>query len=304
MKREIPKVTVLLATFNGVRFLEEQLTSLFGQQGVEIEIMVNDDGSTDGTMEILYKWKAKGFNISISQSRGLGPTRAFLTLLQSCDEKQFVAFCDQDDVWETGKLISQVQRISGDCPQMVFSRREYIDEHNQRIGISPRIRRSVSIKNALVENSAPGNTQVLNNQAVRSLNCLSFTNVQHYDSWIYLIISAIGECIYIDASLIRYRIHDKNSVGIRRFEVGRILRSPDHYYNQALNFKNAMTSAELEYKFAEIENFLNFVEEPQRSKRLLQSFCVEIYRQRRLDSLIMKCIVIIRAPKRSLNATA
>ena len=304
MNREIPKVTVLLTTFNGVRFLEEQLTSLFGQQGVEIEMMVNDDGSTDGTMEILDKWKAKGFNISISQSRGLGPTRAFLTLLLSCDEKQFVAFCDQDDVWETTKLISQIQRMSGNFPQMVFSRREYINEHNQRIGISPRIRRSVSIKNALVENSAPGNTQVLNNLAVRNVNRLSFTNVQHYDSWIYLIISAIGECIYIDTSLVRYRIHDKNSVGIRRFEVGRILRSPDHYYNQVLNFKDAMTSAKLNNEYSEIENFLNFIEEPQRSKRLLKSFCVEIYRQRRLDSLIMKCIVIIRAPRRLFNTTA
>ncbi len=301
MIEDCPKVTVLLATFNGAKYLEEQLTSLFCQQGVDIEVMVNDDGSTDGTIEILEYWRAKGLIVSISQSSGLGATQAFLTLLQSCGHKDFVAFCDQDDVWESKKLITQIQRISGDSPQMVFSRREYIDEQNHRIGISPKIRREVSFKNALVENSAPGNTQMLNNQAVRIVNRLQNANVQHYDSWIYLTINALGECTYIDRSLVRYRIHDNNSVGIRRYDIVRILRSPDHYYNQVLNFKIAMRSAELNNKFAEVEKFLKFVEEPKRRRRLFLSFYAGIYRQRKLDDFILKCILIIRVPKRSIS---
>ena len=301
MIENLPKVTVLLATFNGVRFLEEQLTSLLDQEGVEIEVLVNDDGSTDGTLEILEAWRAKEIIVSISQSRGLGPTRAFLTLLQSCDQKEFVAFCDQDDVWESRKLITQIQAISGDSPQMVFSRREYIDEQNQRIGISPKIRREVSLRNALVENSAPGNTQMLNNEAVRIVNRLQNDNVQHYDSWIYLIINALGECRYIDRPLVRYRIHDNNSVGIRRYEIVRILRSPDHYYNQALNFKKSMILGGLKNEFTEIENFLKFVEQPKSYRRLFQSIYVGIYRQRKLDDFILKCILIIRVPKRSFS---
>jgi glycosyltransferase involved in cell wall biosynthesis len=293
----VRKVTVLLATYNGVSFLDEQLASLSEQQNVKVEVMVNDDGSTDGTIEILEYWRAKGLIVSISQSKGLGATQAFLTLLQSCGQKDFVAFCDQDDIWESRKLISQIQRISTDSPQMVFSRREYIDEQNQRIGISPKIRREVSFRNALVENPAPGNTQMLNNQAVRIVNRLQNSNVEHYDSWIYLTINALGECKYIDRSLVQYRIHDNNSVGIRRYDIVRILRSPDHYYNQALNFKNAMASAKLNNKLDDVEKFLKFVEEPKRLRRLFQSFYTGIYRQRKLDDFILKCILIIRVPQ-------
>ena len=128
MNPNIPKVTVLLTTFNGVRFLDEQLTSLYYQQGVDIEVMVNDDGSTDGTIEILDYWRAKGLIVSISQSRGLGATRAFLMLLQSCDRKDFVAFCDQDDVWDKNKLVLQANSLDESTPMMSTCLRLYIDE--------------------------------------------------------------------------------------------------------------------------------------------------------------------------------
>ena len=295
------KVTVLLATFNGARFLEEQLTSLVAQLGIDVEVMVNDDGSTDGTLEILENWRAKGLIVSISHSTGLGSTRAFLKLLQSCDGKDFVAFCDQDDVWEKGKLISQICKLSGQSPQMVFSRRTYINEQNQNIGISPKIKRSVSFKNALIENSAPGNTQLLNRQAIRVINNLCSVNVHHYDSWIYLLINAFGECIYIDLPLVQYRIHSRNSVGLGRDDIFKILRAPDHYYNQALNFRHALTSIGRDTKLDEVEKFLKLLEEPQRIRRLFQCFSPNFYRQKKLDQILMKCLIFIQSPKKSPN---
>jgi glycosyltransferase involved in cell wall biosynthesis len=297
MSSERGNVTVLLATYNGVRFLDEQLTSLNEQQDVRVEVLVNDDGSTDGTMQILEAWRAKGLIVGISQSKGIGATRAFLTLLQSCDEKEFVAFCDQDDVWEPRKLISQIQMLSGNHPQLVFSQRTYINWQNQNIGISPRIRRPISFRNALVESLAPGNTQLINNQAILVVNSLSNDNVYYYDSWVYLLINAFGECKYIDTPLIRYRIHSKNSVGLRKFNIHKILQTPDHYYNQALNFRNVVAAARLDIKKSEVAKFLKFVEQPKWHSRFVQSFFTNIYRQRKLDDFLFKCLVIIRAPK-------
>jgi glycosyltransferase involved in cell wall biosynthesis len=261
--------------------------------------MVNDDGSTDGTVEILEAWRVKGLIVSISQSRGLGATGAFLTLLQSCQKKEFVAFCDQDDVWEPRKLISQIQMMSGSYPQMVFSRRRYINAQSRDIGISPKIRRETSFGNALVENSAPGNTQLLNSEAIMLVTRLSKGHVSHYDSWIYLLISAFGECKYLDEPLVRYRIHSENSVGLRKLDVYKILHASDHYYNQALKFRNMIASAMLDENLSEVENFLKFVEEPKIFRRFVQCFHVDFHRQSKLDNLILKCLIIFRTPKQS-----
>jgi glycosyltransferase involved in cell wall biosynthesis len=233
VNHEIPKVTVLLTTFNGVRFLEEQLTSLFGQQGVEIEIMVNDDGSTDGTIEVLDKWRAKGFNISVSQSKGLGPTRAFLSLLQSCGDKQFVAFCDQDDIWEPNKLVSQVQLCKTSRAFMSFSERTYIDSLGRVIGNSRKLRNQPTFENALIENIAPGNTIFLNSSAIELINSYVSPNITHYDSWIYLLVSGFGECEYISKPLVRYRLHENNHVGVGKFKVNRFETSALQFIHQA-----------------------------------------------------------------------
>ena len=77
MTAKIPKVSVLLATFNGVSFLEGQLASLYEQQDVDIEVMVNDDGSTDGTMEILEVGKKKALSFQSQKVTALEPRRLF-----------------------------------------------------------------------------------------------------------------------------------------------------------------------------------------------------------------------------------
>jgi glycosyltransferase involved in cell wall biosynthesis len=209
------KVTVLLATYNGVSFLDEQLTSLSEQQNVDVEVLVNDDGSSDGTMKILWKWRDRGLIVSISESTGLGSTKAFLKLLQECDDKPYVAFCDQDDIWEKDKLTSQLNFVHGTVPMMSICLRTYIDESGNEIGKSKVLRNSPSFENACFENIAPGNTTVLNNSAVKLVNSLKNPPVNHYDSWIYLLISTFGKVNYSPLHLVRYRIHSENSVGLR-----------------------------------------------------------------------------------------
>jgi len=292
VNREIPKVTVLLTTFNGVRFLEEQLTSLFGQQGVEIEIMVNDDGSTDGTMEILDKWKAKGFNISISKSRGLGPTRAFLTLLLSCDEKQFVAFCDQDDVWVENKLTLQLSSLNDSTPMLSTCSRLYIDETGKVIGKSKSLRKPPSFLNSTFENIAPGNTMLLNNAAVKVINELQNPPIFHYDSWIYLLISTFGKVIFVPSYFVKYRIHSNNSVGLRKKSIKASTRAIKDYLNQHKFLFETKSEFLSRDQLDHLTSISSFVSEKNLRKKLSMFSKIEIGRQSKLDELLVKLLLL------------
>ena len=297
MDSDIPKVTVLLATFNGARFLEEQLTSLFDQQGVDIEVKVNDDGSTDGTMEILDKWKAKGLNILISQSSGIGPSRAFLSLLQSCDEKQFVAFCDQDDIWEANKLITQVQLCKTSKVFMAFSERKYIDSLGRVVGRSQKLRNLPTFENALIENIAPGNTILLNSSAIKLINSYVSPSITHYDSWIYLLVSGFGGCEYISEPLVRYRLHENNQVGIRKFNLKRFETSALQFIDQASYLSKASKhdlSAENKLVLAKFTAVLQANGKIYKAKAV---FGTKFHRQRLIDQIGFKIAFLLLIAK-------
>ena len=292
MNPNIPKVTVLLTTFNGVRFLDEQLTSLFYQQGVDIEVMVNDDGSTDGTIEILEHWRAKGLIVSISQSRALGATRAFLTLLQSCDEKEFVAFCDQDDVWDISKLALQANSLDESTPMMSTCLRLYIDESGEVIGKSKNLRELPSFVNSCFENIAPGNTVLLNNSAIKVINSLQNPPVVHYDSWIYLLISTFGKVDFTPSYFVRYRIHLNNSVGLRKQSFARMRKSLKNYLEQQTFLLDEKYESLSENHRKHLIAISTFVREKNLRKRLSLFPKLKIGRQSSLDDAVFKFLML------------
>jgi glycosyltransferase involved in cell wall biosynthesis len=285
---DLPRVTVLLATFNGAKYLEEQLSSLVSQEGVEVEVIVNDDGSTDETIYILEKWRTKGLIVAISESRSLGPTRAFLTLLQSCEEKQYVAFCDQDDVWVENKLIQQIGSFVDSTPMMSTCLRLYINETGKVIGNSKSLRNPPSFLNSTFENIAPGNTILLNSAAVKVINELRNPPIFHYDSWIYLLISTFGKVVFVPSHLVKYRIHSNNSVGLRKKSIKASTDAIRNYLNQQ-KFLFEKKSEFLSYDQLDyLTTISSFVGEKSLRKRILLFSRIKIGRQSKLDELLVK----------------
>ena len=113
-----PLVAILLATHNGVRYLNEELQSIIAQEGVRVRVFVSDDQSTDGTWERLQEW-SKNTNVSLLTRGTFGSAAAnFLRLLHNAPISycEFVAFCDQDDVWLPTKLQRAVSCMNtGGC---------------------------------------------------------------------------------------------------------------------------------------------------------------------------------------------
>jgi glycosyltransferase involved in cell wall biosynthesis len=292
MSEELPKVTVLIASYNGVKFLEQQLTSLTSQEGVVVEVFANDDGSTDGTVVLLENWKKLGLIASISHSNQIGSSESFLKLLKLCNEKSFVAFCDQDDVWEARKLITQIKYVTNDKPMAITSRRLYIDEQSEVIAISPNLKLEPCFENAMVENIVPGNTILINRKSVELINSFKSPQISHYDSWIYLLVSAFGDVIHIQEPLTRYRIHSSNSVGLRKINFKRFTTSVNNFVDQSIFFHESS----LKNLNAQHQNLLDeFVKIRTVKSKFRKTFLIckfPIRRQRRLDQIGFKVILL------------
>lgn len=117
----LPKIAVLMATYNGARFLREQLDSLLAQEAVEVTIYVRDDRSTDNTLSILNEYAATGKLVLLpTKPEQLRVTRNFYSILKEVDLAPYDAFCysDQDDIWLPEKLIqawNAMQIQQADC---------------------------------------------------------------------------------------------------------------------------------------------------------------------------------------------
>lgn len=284
---------VLLATFNGEKYLEEQIESLDYQEGVNVRVWVNDDGSTDETLAILKKWQRKGLIKEISKSQGVGSTGAFLRLLSEHSDSEYVAFCDQDDIWEPNKLAIQLLKITKGKPACVASQRLFIDNSNRIIGASKKLRRSPSFENAMFENIAPGNTLLLNNQAINTINRYQDAPIKHYDSWIYLLLTFVGEVEYIHQPLLRYRIHETNLVGLRRYKVGRFIDSAESYLSQ-IRFLYKINERDLKKdQNSALTELMSIGEYKSKIKKTTSILKYPLLRQRRIDQVGMKLALLV-----------
>ena len=215
-------VAVLLGLYNGAHHLGEQLQSLAAQTHRDWSLIVSDDGSTDGGLDVLA-----GFRRGNAQRRTwvmhgprAGYAENFLSLAQAAGPSvPYAAFCDQDDVWRSDKLATAVQTLSAlpaGCAGVYCGRTIVTDERLQPTGKSPLFKAPPSFRNALVQSIAGGNTMVLNRAA---LDLLQDTRrhargVVSHDWWVYqLITGAGGRVLYDQEPRVFYRQHGQNRIG-------------------------------------------------------------------------------------------
>jgi len=210
------QVQILLATYNGVKYLGEQLKSIDCQTVPVARVTIRDDESTDGTQSFLQEWAVGRSNVRLFRGPRLGVTNNFFALLKDSEKAcRYCAFCDQDDVWLPSKIeraVAHLSQYSPDGPLMYCSRLEYVDEDLHHLGYS-RLPRRLDFANALVENVCTGCTIVLNRRAA-DLICERLPGrALLHDWWCYLVISTLGKVIFDETPTVRYRQHSNNQVG-------------------------------------------------------------------------------------------
>lgn len=222
------RLTILMATYNGERFLQDQLNSFSHQSFVDWDLWVSDDGSVDNTKAILNNYALEQNEqhlVRIIDGPHQGFVQNFLNLTCSCkNDSDFFAFSDQDDIWENDKLqraINWLETIAPDTPALYCSRTEIVDEDARPTTpptYSPLMTVSPHFCNALVQSIAGGNTMVFNKAAKQLIESFGgVIDVPSHDWWLYLLVTGVGGTVNYDpVSSLLYRQHRKNVVGSNR----------------------------------------------------------------------------------------
>lgn len=299
------KVTVLLSTYNGSKFLREQLDSLYQQTYPNVRILVRDDGSIDSTRSLLEEEHVKGRITLLEGRSNLGVAPSFFELLKNAaaNKTEFVAFCDQDDVWDPEKLARAAQRLAAvpaDRPAMYCSRVEIVDERLAHIGCTM-LPRKIGFGNALVECVTTGCTIVLNWAAVRLLGKSLPTGGVMHDWWCYLVVSCFGEIIYDSAATLKYRQHGNNAIGLAGNKYIHFFRRCHRFFGGCDGHLRMSTQASCFFSFFKdrvpasnrqvVADFI--AAKSSWHRRLKLALSSDIWRQKWLDNLLLRLLILI-----------
>ena len=243
------RVDVLLATYNGERFLRPLLDSILGQSHSDISLLISDDASSDGTRELLREYADKDPRITLfEQERNLGFVRNFEFLLEH-SSAPYVAFADQDDVWAPGKLEIMLSVLKTSGKSLAYTDMRRIDANGKIISESwfraksyPKVS-GTAIKACAVRHFCAGCSQLFTASVRRKM--LPFRSDVFAHDWVSVFCAAeLMGIIYMPAALTNYRAHEGNVYGTTVDYAGNVVRQ---------SRGNATYRGYLEYRRALIE---------------------------------------------------
>lgn len=213
------QIAILMSTYNGERYIDEQIKSLQKQTFENWHLYIRDDGSSDDTKDIIKRICRVDPRITlIDDGENLRPARSFLRLVDQI-EADFYFFCDQDDFWLKNKLqimIDEIEKQDNSIPQVVYCNLKCVDQNlvSQKYGFDDLIGK-ISGKNRFIGNDMPGCVMLFNKATRDLVNKYkpNYKNITMHDWWIALIAETFGQVHFVDKRLIYYRQHGDNTLG-------------------------------------------------------------------------------------------
>ncbi len=242
------EVAILLATYNGEKYLDKQLESIVNQTFQKFTCYISDDGSNDRTVEIIEKYQeisnGKLVLIPKLKTQGGSPTTNFFRLIEyvlNFSEEPYIMFCDQDDIWECEKIHKQIScmkelEAKESKPRIVFCDQIVVDDNNNIISesaekYSGRTYKDYQFKRLVFRNTVAGCVMCVNRSLLELMGSYKeIENIVLHDWWAVLLAVCYGEINYLNIPLMRYRQHGKNSVGVdNRNYLKKILKYLFHF---------------------------------------------------------------------------
>lgn len=271
-------VAVIMASYNGEKYVRQQIESIFASGFGDFEIFIYDDGSKDNTIGIISELEQQHpGRIHLHQNEtNLGVTRNFLQAVARA-EADYIMLCDQDDVWKPNKIEKTLNRMKAlekrmgrDLPLAVFTDAVIVDERLSKISdsffrfnhLNPK---KTDLAHILMENKLIGCTVMVNAFVGKLLKQYPIPeHARFHDWWIALLASSMGKISFIDEGTLYYRQHGGNLVGGTGFI--------SYLKNRLANIQRQKDALMSLYRQA--EDFLAIYDEilPQESKRIIREF--------------------------------
>lgn len=219
-------VAILMSTFNGGKYIREQVTSLLTQSCRNIKIYIRDDGSTDRTLDILAEFVDERIELTSDRLGRLGPGGSFLHLLSKVRADIYM-FCDQDDYWLPGKVqqaVSALEKAGITEPLLFHADPTLVDSNLKSMAASFNVYQGIRLPSdyefsrMLVQNCVVGCTVALTDALVEKAQIRSpkfkSGNVAMHDWWVALCALSFGRVLFSLDESILYRQHIDNASGI------------------------------------------------------------------------------------------
>ena len=199
-----PRIAIMMSTYNGELYIEEQLSSIAEQIDVEVKLFIRDDGSTDNTLEIIDRFSDK-LDIEIIKASNVGAGKSFMLLmkhvLNNNEKFDYYGFADQDDIWFKDKLIRAIRMLNDDEPLLYCSNINAFKDNNILWPHRNKDFKPITLKGSVIKCGATGNTFVFNNKMAKMFKETKLPSdelllYRFHDSWIYSLACVYGRIIY------------------------------------------------------------------------------------------------------------
>lgn len=237
------QIDILLATYNGEKYLKCQLDSILNQTHKNIRLLINDDCSTDNTRAILKEYEEKDNRIKVKYNeKNLGYVKNFEDLLKRVENKYF-ALSDQDDFWKEEKIEKSLNKLLEEDADLVFTDLEPVDEKLNTITPSmvrfmqmdKNIKKHQDYKVVFLRNCVTGCTILSKKELINEYIPIPTKEPMVHDWWMALIISQIGKITFLDEPTIKYRQHGNNQLGI--YGMKNYIQDFDEYREKYIQLK-------------------------------------------------------------------
>jgi rhamnosyltransferase len=222
------RVVVLMAVYNGEKYLGTQLDSILGQTYRNWELFIRDDYSSDNTVNIVKKYVLRDPRIKLlDDGKGrLGACFNFSELVATTLslECKYYMFSDQDDVWKNQKIEKSIsfikymeKKIENDMPVLVHSDFQYVDEYLSyiptKVNVAQKLSRSKNLLKLVANDNYIFGCTIIVNKALLKLSNIAPPEAINYDNWLVLHAAAFGHIYYMNEKTMLYRQHDNNVSG-------------------------------------------------------------------------------------------
>lgn len=234
-------ITILLPTYNGEKYLEEQINSILNQSYSDFSLVISDDGSSDNTRKILKTFESKDKRIQVFYHQ---KNKGFLKNFEFLCKKVTTPYCmfsDQDDVWKPTKIEKMLNYIKKTKSALVYCDMEITDKNlnilfpsfHKHMNKEKKCEKYNDFDLLKLENVVSGCSMIVKSEIIKQ--ALPFPEgIIIYDWWISLIATQNGKVSYLNESLQYYRQHENNSIGA---DINKKIKPFDEYRNETINFK-------------------------------------------------------------------